>query len=596
MLDNIEVFDSEGMNNSVEEINNNIEEVNNTIYENSENGKTDKWVKYDGHAKSSIKNIYNNDLKSRVIKITTNGLTNAYKIGSEYGKKSWKNNGNVIKWDFNFKNKYTIYVNVKTKKGERYLYYTNDDKNLPIQKWGKVSYLHHGLGKYVEKNTWTTITRNLQKDLNNYEPNNKIISINSFSVRGDMMLDNIEVFSSEGLSNKIRKIVIHKKKQKKQKKQKTNYTNLKIGAQPVPSTPLSKGTIIVSNHGNGNSCTKSKPCSIQTAFRKAKAGDVVFLRGGIYRINKTLIPTNSGTSSKPIIFESYPGENAIIQSTTAISSQPGKNIMIIGLKTNSNNNYIKFRKMEIRYFGDSGVGFWGSHNTVEGCDIHHNGLAGIAAYGGEWHENRKNYVIPYRRGYNLIANNRVHHNSDIGTPANGGNADGINIQSGTHNRVINNTVYSNSDDGIDSWRSNDSYFGYNIVFDQGKANGDGNGIKGGGNLNPNSKNGWRTVIEHNISFNNKKRGIDCNSGKSDIFKHNTTYNNGLIGYISCSDTVVEDNISYHDARNSGTNSHSKNNSWQSGKTPIFISTNPNSKDFLKQTDDSPLKGIGAYGK
>jgi len=369
-----------------------------------------------------------------------------------------------------------------------------------------------------------------------------------------------------------------------------------IGSETIPSTPVEKGTIIASNHGSGTTCTELSPCSAQTAFGKAEPGDVVFLRGGIYSISSPLIPANSGTSSKPIIFESYPGENAIIQSTTANSSQPGRNTMMAGIQTKDTARYVKFRKLESRYFGDSGVLLKGSHNTVEGCNIHHNGLAGIAVWGGEWHENSPNYVIPYRQGYNLIANNRVHHNSDIGTPANGGNADGISIQSGTHNRVINNTVYSNSDDGIDSWRSNDSYFGYNVVYDQGKGNGDGNGIKGGGNLDPNSRNGWRTVVEHNISFNNKKRGIDCNSGKSDIFKHNTTYNNGLIGYISCADTVVEDNISYHDARNSGTNSHSKNNSWQSGKTPIFISTNPNSKDFLKQTDDSPLKGIGAYGK
>ena len=74
----------------------------------------------------------------------------------------------------------------------------------------------------MKKNTWTTVTRNLQKDLEDYEPNNKIISISSFSVRnnGKVELDNIKVFNSKDFDNNIKEIKIDKQKEEKKEEKK----------------------------------------------------------------------------------------------------------------------------------------------------------------------------------------------------------------------------------------------------------------------------------------------------------------------------------------------------------------------------------------
>ena len=359
-----------------------------------------------------------------------------------------------------------------------------------------------------------------------------------------------------------------------------NNPSVIIGARPVASTPLEKGKLFASPNGGGNVCSKSNPCNIYTAFMKIKSGDVLFLRGGTYSINKQLLIEKKGTKDAPVIIESYPGEWAIIKGKF-ISGEYGKthkNEAHVGIKVIGEYAYI--RKLEVMNMGHEGIILlYASHNVVEGCKLHDNLLPGIVAYGGKWHENDPKYTIPYQYGYNVIRDNIVYNNSDVGMgaltadgkPADGGNADGIAISSGKFNRVVHNTVYGNSDDGIDTWRSNDSYVAYNLVYDNGRAQGDGNGIKAGGNVNQNAGNGLRCVVEHNIAYDNKTRGFDYNTGIDVIFRFNTSYKNGLYGFSGVENTTIEYNIASKNAQiykgQEGTN-----NSWNKGAQVRFIST------------------------
>ena len=370
-----------------------------------------------------------------------------------------------------------------------------------------------------------------------------------------------------------------------------------FGNQAVDSTPLEEGTLFASVSGAGTDCTEVAPCSIQTAFSQLAAGDVLFLRGGEYDLAHGLRVDVSGTAAQPIIIESYPGEWAILDGNETISTLKadpfsGENGITIPY------DYVSVRKLEVRQMGSVGVKISGSHNTVEGCELHNNFLGGINIWGGDWHCNPD--CPPYEDGYNLIRNNLIYDNSDEGLDsddgyyANGGNADGVSISSGKFNKVIHNTVYGDSDDGIDVWRSNDSWISFNRVYDNGRGAGDGNGIKAGGNLDQNATNGLRAIVRHNISYDNLRRGIDYNAGKDDQFWFNTAYNNGTVGFNSDDSTIVEYNIAANNGTATIVYAGHAHNSWQEAGAVSFISTDPNSADFLKPVEGTVFENMGAY--
>ncbi len=64
---------------------------------------------------------------------------------------------------------------------------------------------------------------------------------------------------------------------------------------------------------------KAAPCSPQTAFQSAKAGDTVYFLGGVYRTGQSSGykgvwgPANSGTKGKPIVFAALGGEKVVME-------------------------------------------------------------------------------------------------------------------------------------------------------------------------------------------------------------------------------------------------------------------------------------------
>ncbi len=370
-----------------------------------------------------------------------------------------------------------------------------------------------------------------------------------------------------------------------------------FGSQDIPSTPLEQGTLFAAVTGDGTDCTENAPCSIQTAFSQLAAGDVLFLRGGEYALEHGLSVDVSGTASQPIIIESYPGEQAILNGNETIDTlkaDPFSGESGIRIRY----DYVFVRKLEIQQMGSTGIKISGSHNIVEGCVLHNNFLGGINLWGGEWHCDPD--CPPYEDGYNTIRYNTLYDNSDEGLDsddgyyANGGNADGVSVSSGKYNEIHHNTVYGNSDDGIDVWRSNDSLISFNRVYDNGRGAGDGNGIKAGGNIDPDATNGMRAIVRHNLVYNNLQRGIDYNAGKQDQFWFNTSYHNGTVGFSSADDTQVEYNIASENGTATSVYAGHFHNSWQEAGTVSFISTDPNSADFLKPVPGSVFENMGAY--
>jgi len=377
-----------------------------------------------------------------------------------------------------------------------------------------------------------------------------------------------------------------------------------FGSREITPTPLSKGTLFASVSGTGELCEAQNPCSIERAFSKLQAGSVLFLRGGIYNLKSTLTLPVTGKENAPITIESYPYEKAILNGNESMASIQKNDVVVRDGIFLQGRHYVTIRNVEITNMGASGIELlYSSHDLVEGCHIHHNYKSGVSLYGGAYN---KPYIA-YTYGYNTIQDNIIHHNSDAGLNAqqkagnriysyeDGDNADGISVSSGKENIIRHNTVYANSDDGIDLWRSNDSYVAYNRVYDNGRGTGgNGNGIKAGGNLDPDAPNGRRAVITHNLSYNNKRQGFDINSGKEVTFSYNTAFGNKAQGFTSDTDTIVIYNIAAENAQKTGINVRHEDNSWQIPGIPQFISTDPNDADFLKPLENTPFHKMGVY--
>jgi len=374
-----------------------------------------------------------------------------------------------------------------------------------------------------------------------------------------------------------------------------------IGAQAVTSTDASKGTKYASPNGNGSGESLDDPADIEKAFSTLVAGDVLFLKGGVYDVsNKFLAIRAKGTSSNPIIVESYPGEKAILDGKDKIYIENGERVGdIVGMQLKTDAEYVQIRKIAITHSGGEGVVVYGSHNIIEGNEIYNNKIAGIRLNsikfdGSSWNS-----------GYNIIQNNVIHDNSDVGLThgsyRDGGNADGISISRGSYNKVLHNTVYNNSDDGIDTWHSNDTEVAYNIVYGHGIGSGDGGGIKLGGDMTKSTLTGMRAYAHHNISYGNRSMGFNLNAGRGVRIENNTAYNNGQYGFVLGSyeklgnyTPSLKNNISFENNKGDLDINHEKgqeNNSWQMDDSIEFISTDSQSNGFLRPVIDSDMGAI-----
>src|SRR5688572_7835866 len=83
----------------------------------------------------------------------------------------------------------------------------------------------------------------------------------------------------------------------------------------VMSTTANAANLYVSLSGNNaNAGTLAAPFRTLTwAGYKAKPGDVVYVRGGVY--NETVNIVSKGTATAPILFTAYPGEKPIFDGT-----------------------------------------------------------------------------------------------------------------------------------------------------------------------------------------------------------------------------------------------------------------------------------------
>lgn len=335
-----------------------------------------------------------------------------------------------------------------------------------------------------------------------------------------------------------------------------------------PLSPRFSPTFFVAANGNDANDGRSvdRPFrTLQRAANAVRAGDVVWVRGGVYSNDVSF--QQSGTVDRPIVFESYPGECAILDGTGRSTSS---RVRFEGARFNV------FRNFEVRNSPAQGIYLNSAHdNLITNVHTHDNALSGIQNVAGD--RNRFAFFI-------------THDNFD---PPYGGNADGIGISSGNYNRIDHCVSFRNSDDGVDTWKSTNSVVDRCISFENGFQGGDGNGFKAGGaSLTVN------TVVRNSIAFGNKMQGFNYNSGRNVTFENNTSFDNGYYGYIAAY-ASLRNNLAYADARRAwqddGSNSQA-GNSWNLNVgNPYFVSTDPRSPEFLTLSTGSAAVGAGVAG-
>jgi len=96
------------------------------------------------------------------------------------------------------------------------------------------------------------------------------------------------------------------------------------------ATPAMAGpgnVIYAAPDGWGRTCVKYLPCGLDTALARLHSGSVLYLRGGVYRLTKTVELTQSGVSIR-----AYQGEKPVLTGARRVTgftlSDPGKNIYV----------------------------------------------------------------------------------------------------------------------------------------------------------------------------------------------------------------------------------------------------------------------------
>jgi hypothetical protein len=270
--------------------------------------------------------------------------------------------------------------------------------------------------------------------------------------------------------------------------------------------------------------------TLQKGASVAMPGDIVYLRGGTYRVvkpdttNAGIAITKSGTSdSKRIGFWAYQGETPVFDfSDLMISTTSYTNGFTVS------GSYLHFKGIQIKnvpmlMYSNNGMSVSNASNDIfEQMSFHHNNGTGL--------------FIGKGNGGHRVLNCDSHDNYDpTSNQGDGQNADGFGLHYQTAGAVSTFSgcrAWWNSDDGYDfinqevsgvienSWAMGNGYIKSGTAR---PGAGNGSGFKVGS-----SKTGVRHSVHNNLAWKNVANGFYANhsSGGNDWY-NNTSYNNGV---------------------------------------------------------------------
>jgi peptidoglycan/xylan/chitin deacetylase (PgdA/CDA1 family) len=138
--------------------------------------------------------MYDATIGSRVIALQGDGYANQYITGGDVGEdEAWKDaTHSNIKWSMKNSEGFIVYLTVNTLNGVRYLKYFDGDFN---QKNINGDEIYYGLGHHASDGKWHTFIRDISADIKEFEPQNKLLSVEGFIVIGSVKIDDLELFN-----------------------------------------------------------------------------------------------------------------------------------------------------------------------------------------------------------------------------------------------------------------------------------------------------------------------------------------------------------------------------------------------------------------
>ena len=308
---------------------------------------------------------------------------------------------------------------------------------------------------------------------------------------------------------------------------------------------------------------------------KLQPGDIVYIRGGIYRSAKGNSSSShviwngfNGTSANNIKIWAYPGESPVLNMDNIITTRSATAIEII------NSSYVHIKGLRVTGFAqpNSSISLanWAlinvTNSTIENSRADHSGM----------------YGFMFGNGCNniLMKNCDVDHLADISM----GGANGFNITGGSTATNINFygcRAWFNSDDGWDFYKANgivtiDNCWAFWNGYDKNfKETGDGVGFK----LGPTTSNQTtaRIIVRNSLAIHNKQYGFNQNTVTTYnpvILYNNVAYDNGNYGYMfgwgpaGGTPSIYRNNLSYSDQSTfvGESNDINDHNSWNGGIT------------------------------
>lgn len=308
--------------------------------------------------------------------------------------------------------------------------------------------------------------------------------------------------------------------------------------------------------------------NLQVAVDSARAGDTIVCRGGIYYPtfkkdghNTTVRLATSGSATKRISIVNYPDEQPVFN----FKHQP-KKLGIRGMLMTG--DYWYLRGLHITEAGDNGIKLEGNHNRIERCTFSYNDDTGLQL--GFGHDFSTSGFGSSNDGSHCAWNDIIDCDSYLNCDADnfGSDADGFacKMHNGKGNRFIRCRAWDNADDAWDLYETDYPVYilecwawgsgraeNFDWVQASGSFQGNGNGIKLGGNGTGGSSKG-KHVVYNTVAFNCNKtgsvKGFDQNShgdgvlvvnclgfgnGKDFMFEKNSYqceyYNNVCFGEI-----------------------------------------------------------------
>lgn len=311
-----------------------------------------------------------------------------------------------------------------------------------------------------------------------------------------------------------------------------------FGAEPL----LGGGSTyyIAPDGSDANPGTIGHPfASLQNVNMIVEPGDIVFIRGGTYRMREKdiarvegifafpVVFDRSGTRGRPIRYLAYKDEEPVFN----FSEVKPANCRVYAFAVTG--SWLEFRGLTLTgvqvtildHTQSVSIYNTGSYNLFERLTMRNSQAIGFYGLGG---------------AYNLVLNCDAYENWDYTSEGGrGGNVDGFGYHPGRANQVGNRfygcRAWNNSDDGWDLIKSYapvtvekcwSAFNGYN----QGRSTGDGNGFKMGGYASTRATRvpvpAPRHVLRGSLAVGNKQSGLYANhhTGGCDWF-HNSAYRN-----------------------------------------------------------------------